>query len=73
MKTQTNAETETLTIRQDELVLTYSPATDARVVGASDGKLQCRDEQAAEELASEMRAWGVKGANASGCAVVFWA
>lgn len=52
--------------------LTYSPATDERIVGATDGKLQCRDEAAAYELAGEMRAAGIPGARDLGCAVVFW-
>ncbi len=52
--------------------LTYSPETDARIVGAIDGKLQCRDEEAAYELAGEMRAAGIPGARDLGCAVVFW-
>jgi hypothetical protein len=71
-KITTDSETGTMKIVLYGANLTYSPATDARVVGAEDGKLLCQDEEAAEELAGEMRAWGVQGARGLGCAVVFW-
>ncbi len=69
---RTDAEASTLFIEVDGLALTFSPATDGRVVGAEDGKLLCRFESEAEELAGEMRAWGVRDARAFGSAVVFW-
>lgn len=61
-----------LTIKVDTLTLEFSRETDKRVFGAEDGKLWANTEGYAEELAGEIRAWGVSEARALGCAVVFW-
>jgi len=63
---------DTLTITGQHLRLVYSSKTDERVECAIDGKVWARDAVAAEELAREMRAWGVSIARAYGNAVVFW-
>lgn len=52
--------------------LTYRPGWDRRILDLSDGKVQCRSERAAEELAREARADGCAEARAVGCALVFW-
>lgn len=52
--------------------LEYSEKTESRCVEVIDGKIFTTTEEAAEELASEMRAWGVSEARALGYAVVFW-
>ena len=70
---RTNADTNTLTLRVDGRRLKYSPDSDARVVECVDGKMFTATEQAAVELAGEIRAWGVTEARALGYAVVFWA
>ncbi len=65
-------ETLTINVASTGWTLTYSATTDRRVVGADDGKLLCRSIEAACELASEMRAYGVTEARQLGYAVVFW-
>jgi len=56
----------------DGIHLEYSPETEPRCVEVIDGKIFTTTQEAAEELASEMRAWGVKPARPLGFAVVFW-
>ncbi len=68
----TDSETSTMTIEVDGSKLTYSPSTDDRVIGVEDDKVLTRSATSALELASEMRAWGVRDARGHGCAVVFW-
>jgi hypothetical protein len=75
MTTTTNISTDnnTLTIDlSDGIHLEYSRKTDRRVVEAIDGKIFTKTLKGARELASEMRAWGVKEARALNYAVVFW-
>lgn len=68
----TDSEASTLTALVDDLELTFSPTTDDRVIGVEDGKVLVRSNTTALELASEMRAWGIREARAFGSAVVFW-
>jgi hypothetical protein len=54
---------------EDGIRLEYSPETEPRCVEVIDGKIFTTDERAAFELECEMKAWGVTGAHALGCAV----
>lgn len=67
-----NTNSNILTITLDGLRLQYSRKTDRRVAGAEDGKLFTKTLKGARELASELRAWGVREARALNYAVVFW-
>jgi hypothetical protein len=72
---QTVEKNETLTLvidTADGTHLEYSEKTEPRAVEVSDGKIFTTTEEAAFELASELRAWGVSEARAFGFAVVFW-
>lgn len=52
--------------------LVYRPDFEPRMVEAIDDKIFTVSEQAADEMASELHAWGVPEARSLGCAVVFW-
>lgn len=69
---KTDAEKNLMEIAVYGAELSYSPATDARVLEVIDGKINCCDEEAAEGLAREIRAWGCPDAQALGCSVVFY-
>lgn len=69
MTTQTS--NNTLTATANGLTLTYSPATDSRVMAAENGRLYTWSAKGARDLASELRSWGIANAEAVGKAVVF--
>lgn len=68
MTTTTN---NTLTATANGLTLTYSPATDSRILAAENGRLYTWSARGARELAGELRSWGIANAEAVGKAVVF--
>jgi hypothetical protein len=69
---QFSSQITTLRLESNGSRLEYSASTDARVLDVQDGKIWCRTTVDADELASEIRAWGVKEARSLGYAVVFW-
>jgi hypothetical protein len=62
-----------LVINAGGIRLEYAASTDARIESVEDGKIVTVDDDAADALASEIRAWGVSNARGLGSAVVFWA